>query len=195
MKPKIIISCLLWVLLILPPSLALADVIKEVDSEGLITWRLVDSGLKLELSQRLPDQTRAFFQGRGFSADIANNIANSCVFQTIGENISEGKASGTVSIALEHWLVKYARAHHFLKLKEAWDSEWPEGSVTVASRVAFRWAMFPSKQSFEPGGDYGWGMTSYGLPPGERFDLHVFWKLNGQLKDAWIDNLECAKDR
>ncbi len=191
-------SYILRVLRIVPlllPLMASADVIKEVDSEGLITWQLLSNGLKLKLVQRLPDQTRAFFQGRGFSADIANKIASSCVFQTIGENISEGEDSGSVSIALDQWLVKYAHAQRPIKLKETWDREWPEGSVSKASRIAFHWAMFPTKQSFEPGGDYGWGMTSFGLPPGAKFDLHVFWKLDGQVKDDWIKHLECAKDR
>ena len=185
-----------WLIaILLLPSMVSADLIKEIDSKGLISWRLLDSGLKLELTQRLPDQTRAFFQGRGFSADIANKIASSCIFQTVGHNISQGEDSGAVSISLEQWLVKYARAQRPLKHKETWDSEWPEGRVSKASRIAFRWAMFPTEQSFELEGDYGWGMTSFGLPPGAKFNLHIFWTTNGRLKDAWINNLVCATDQ
>jgi len=194
-KTKNNIACVLWVIVTLLPSLSLAGVIKEVDSNGLITWQLVDSGLKLELVQRLPDQTRAFFQGRGFSPNIADKIASSCVFQAVGHNVSQGEDSGAVSIELGHWLVKYARVQRSLKLKETWDSEWPEGSVSAASRTAFRWAMFPTKQSFELAGDYGWGMVSFGLPPGAKFDLHIFWQMNGQIKDTWINNLECVQDQ
>lgn len=63
----------------------------------------------------------------------------------------------------------------------------------MASRLAFRWATFPTQQTFEQGGDYNWGMTSFGLPPGTIFDLHVFWMQGSQQKDLWIKSIQCSQ--
>jgi hypothetical protein len=174
----------------------LADVIKKADSEtGLKSWQFEEGGVTLEIIQRLPDQTRAFFQGRGFSVQIADDIANSCVFQVIGRNDLQGKRSASLSFVLKQWRTKHRSTEHPIKLQETWDREWSERSVSMASRIAFRWAMFPTEQFFASEGDYGWGMVSFGLEPGSEFDLHLFWTLNGHKYDAWVNNIECAKGR
>ncbi len=181
---------------LLPSQAAIAAVSRHVDTEtGLVGWKLQEGGIELELIQRLPDQTRAFFQARGFSAGIADDIATSCVFQTIVRNTSRGKQALPVTISLTQWRIKLKNELRPIKLKEDWDREWPEGQVSSAARIAFRWATFPTEQTFEPGGDYNWGMTSFGLPPGEKFDLHLFWNVEDQSDDVWIRRIECPDDR
>lgn len=44
-------------------------------------------------------------------------------------------------------------------------------------------------------GDFGWGMTSFALAPGERFDLKVSWSVAGVKKEAWIREIRCAEER
>jgi len=186
--------CFAWAFIL--SSSLLADVIKKADSEtGLKSWLLEEGGITLEIVQRLPDQTRAFFQGRGFSVQIADDIANSCVFQAIGRNDLRGERSASLSFVLKQWRIKHGNTEYPIKLQETWSREWSGRSVPTASRVAFRWAMFPTEQFFTSEGDYGWGMVSFGLEPGTEFDLHVFWTLNGHIYDAWVNNVECAKDR
>jgi len=174
---------------------AQATVTKTMDTEtGLAGWKLSEGGFELELIQRLPDQTRAFFLGRGFSAVVADDIARSCVFQAIGRNrygVSEHKS---VSINLRQWLLKSDGRLHKVKLKEQWDSGWPKSAVSTASRIAFRWATFPTEQTFEPVGDYNWGMISFDLPPGTLFDLQVRWSVNGLEQQAWLQDLQCPAD-
>lgn len=145
--------------------------------------------------QRLPDQTQGFFQARGFPKDIAIDIATSCVFQTIARNVSQKATDDAISISLSEWQVRVDGKIKPVKLKETWDKQWPDEQVTRTSRLAFRWATFPTQQTFEPGGDYNWGMTSFGLPPGTVFDLHVFWKQGGKQKDLWVNSMQCPQKR
>ncbi len=181
--------------LLFTPVLA-AGVIKTVDAEtGLVGWKLHAGVLELELVQRLPDQTRAFFQARGFPAEIADRIARACVMQTIVRNIGQPDKAQAVRVDLQEWRLKYRNVVRPIKLKETWLAEWTEDTVSPAARIAFRWATFPTEQIFEPRGDYNWGMTSYGLPPGAEFDLQVVWHEGLQRHTAWLRYIQCAADR
>ena len=175
---------------------ALAEVTTSTDPETqLKSWKLTQGALSLELIQRLPDQTRGFFQARGFSKDIANDIATACVLQTIGKNTQAPPNGETISYHLQDWVVKHRGQTRSIKLKEQWNGEWSDDGVNTASRVAFRWATFPTQQEFEPGGDFNWGMTSFDLAPQESFDLKVVWQQNGVTKSEWIKQIECPADR
>ena len=183
----------LFIILFLQP--AYAEVTKTTAPEtGLIEWTLTDNNLELKLIQRLPDQTRSFFEARGFPRDITDNIAKSCVFQTIARNTSK-ENNQVIHISLKTWLIKINNHSQTVKFKENWDSEWNTGQVTPASRLAFRWATFPTEQSYQPSGDYNWGMISFGPEPGSVFDLYVQWNINNKTKSTWIKNITCAKDR
>ena len=175
---------------------SIASVEKTVDSETLLTsWKLTEAPFSLELIQRLPDQTRAFFQGRGFSSDIANDIATQCVLQTIGKNTSQTPQSKSIFYDLHDWKIHVNTKAQSIKFKETWDKEWAEDGLSSAPRIAFRWATFPTQQNFDPGGDFNWGMISFGLPPGTIFDLEVVWKHNNRTFSQLIKQIECPADR
>ena len=55
-------------------------------------------------------------------------------------------------------------------LKEPLLASWSGNEADTAARLVVRWAMFPTRQEYLPN-DYNWGLTAYGLPPGEEFDL------------------------
>ena len=58
-----------------------AGTTEERDPEnGLLSWTWREQGVSIQLVQRLPDQTRAFFLGRGFQLADADLVAKSCVF-------------------------------------------------------------------------------------------------------------------
>ncbi|VAW59954.1 hypothetical protein MNBD_GAMMA08-1119 [hydrothermal vent metagenome] len=182
---------LIFIFLLFAFQSTYAEVTKTVLPEThLIEWKLLDENLELKLIQRLPDQTRSFFEGRGFSKKITNNIAQSCVFQTITRNTSKAKDQ-TIHVALKNWSIKINNKTRAIKLKEDWDKEWTDNDVKPASRLAFRWATFPTEQSFEPSGDYNWGMISFGPKPGSQFDLYIEWKNNNKTKSVWIKNMTC----
>jgi len=158
---------------------------------GLNSWEMNEHSLRLELVQRYPSQTAAFFIARGFSEPVASDLAKTgCVFQTIGKNIGK---TADVSINLADWRVVSPDHTQPVKLKKQWDAQWPKDAVTPAARIAFRWATFPTEQTFKPG-DYNWGMTTFGLPPGAVFDLKVVWREGDQAFSNIIPKLQCAED-
>ncbi len=186
--------------LIIPLFLLVANTFAAVGvtknpSTQLKSWVLKEGNFKLQLIQRLPDQTRAFFQGRGFSTKVANDLALSCIFQVIGTNIGTPKHAEPVSYFLKDWKIKMGDKIQTVKLKENWKKQWSSTDVNTAARIAFTWATFPTEQTFSGGGDYGWGMISFGLPPKSEFDLKVVWKQNNKTNSTWIRAITCPQDR
>jgi len=167
---------------------------------GLKGWKFNQADMQLELIQRLPDQTRGFFLARGFSRKIADQIARSCVFQTIVRNTGSGnKTENTdkkaITVSLKQWRIIMNNKITPLKLKENWINEWSLSSVKPASRHAFQWALFPTEQTFHPTGDFNWGMLSFGLTPGDTFDLQIKWSIAGKSHQSTIKNIQCAPDK
>ena len=161
----------------------------EEEQTGLRTWEWREAGISVQLVQRLPDQTRAFFQGRGFSTKDADIIGRACVFQTIFRN--DGKQPLTYN--LDEWHITYGNKRLPLQTRERWKQKWLDRDVSQAARIAFRWSLLPTRQSFEPG-DYNWGMTSFGLPLGASFVLSLELKVNGKSVNGQIPSIVCAAD-
>ncbi len=171
-------------------SPALAGVQTGSDPEtGLRFWHWSRDGVSVRLVQRLPDQTRGFFLARGFGAAEADRIARSCVFQTIFRN----DGSHVVDFDLREWSVRHPGGTARLRVREDWDGLWAGGAVPKAARIALRWSLLPTRQHFEPG-DYNWGMSAYGLPPGSRFDLHLVVHIDGKVVEVELPGIECPRD-
>jgi len=170
---------------------AAAEVLTETAADsGARSWILRDGPLELRLQQLTLDQTRAFYLGRGFDAAAAERIAHGCVFQTVARNIG---AAGSVALDLAHWRLETAGGPRPIKLKHEWDQEFEAGGTPPSARIAFRWATFPTEQSFDPS-DYNWGMTTFGLPPGSSFDLSLQWRVDGHPQQALIKSMSCAEE-
>jgi hypothetical protein len=181
---------LLMPAMVFPLGAACAEVTTGIEREtGLKFWTWRFNGVTMQLVQRLPDQTRAFFLGRGFAADTADLIGRACVFQTIFRN--DGKQP--VVYDLNDWRVNYQGERRSLRTREVWDRQWQVQGINQAARIAFRWSLLPTRQGFEPG-DYNWGMTSFGLQPAEQFDLSLVVVINGESVVGEIPALVCAAD-
>ena len=181
----------LFLLLHLLTGPVLADVLSATDPEtGLASWTWRDRGVSLQLLQLLPDQTRAFFLGRGFRAGEADRVGRACVFQTIFRN----DGLKPVEYDLTEWSVYHKVKHLPLQTREVWEQYWLEQNIGKGPRIAFRWALLPTRQRFEPG-DYNWGMTSFGLMPGEGFDLSLSMRMGDAPVSAEISGITCAPDR
>ncbi len=181
-----------------------ASVQVSVDANNLKSWHFQSGPLSLTLVQRLPDQTRAFYLARGFSQHDANAIATQCVMQTIVKNLANSPTDAEVLVKLADWRVRLEQAEKPIKLKEEWLQSWrlrnrqdknQLDKVKKSAMVAFKWSTFPTRQIFQPEGDYAWGMITIGLPPGSRFDLKLVWYENGQQKQYWLNQVECSQDR
>ena len=181
-------------LIFLLASIFLGQVFAEVivskeEQTNLSIWEWREVGISIQLIQRTPDQTRAFFQARDFSSSDSDIIAKSCVFQTIFRNDGEKP----LSFNLDEWQISHQGDHHSILTREHWDKIWQQSEATQASQIAFRWALLPTQQQFEPG-DYNWGMTSFGLPPGETFNLTLKVTLDGNPISSSISDIVCAID-
>jgi len=170
---------------------AAANIEHSVREDGLDGWRLRQGALEIEIIQRLPDQTRGFFLGRGFNAEQADRIGTACVMQTILRNVSTGQDIG---VDLTQWRKSVAGETSPLKLKSDWEQEWETAGVSKAARIGFFWSLFPMRQDFKPG-DYNWGMISVGPAPGTVFDLNLTWLESGEPQSATIPGIVCAEDR
>jgi hypothetical protein len=171
-----------------------AETSRGIDPEaGLPFWAYQDESVEIRLIQRLPDQTRAFFIGRGFTSETANAIAESCVFQSILRNHAPGLDFPEMGIDLADWRLDAGEGPRQIALKEPWDARFAEAGERDAARIAFRWSTFPTEQRFR-GGDYNWGMISFGVPPGTRFDLTLTWTLDGDPQSAVLHGVTCAPE-
>jgi hypothetical protein len=165
-------------------------IVNKEEQTNLNIWEWHESGISIRLIQRTPDQTRAFLQARNFSSSDSDIIAKTCVFQTIFRN--DGVQS--LSYNLSDWQVSNQGNHHSILTREHWNKSWEQSEVTQAAQIAFRWALLPTKQQFEPG-DYNWGMISFGLPPGEAFDLTLKVKVSGNTISRSIPDIVCATNQ
>jgi hypothetical protein len=77
--------------------------------------------------------------------------------------------------------------------KEALLASWSDEDADPAARLVIRWGMFPTQQEYLPG-DYNWGLTAYGIPPGSQFDLEVTWQQGGVPHRGEIKDIVCAPD-
>lgn len=173
---------------------ATAGVLRSTNEEnGLEGWHFSEGDIEIELIQRLPDQTRALFMNHDFSRQVIEDLALSCMFQTIIRNSGKTGTGRVVAIDLTRWRIHNAGSVQRLKLKEAWLESWSDTDASSAARLVVRWGMFPTRQEYAPG-DYNWGLTAYGLAPGSRFDLEVSWQEGSEIRTGWIRGVMCAPD-
>ncbi len=171
-----------------------ATVLSGTDADARLPfWEWRGEKVSIRLVQRLPDQSRAYFMARNFSNAQAELMAQSCVFQTIFKNTASPGQTRVISYDLSDWVVKSAGRKRGLITREAWKKTWKTKNVAQASLIALEWSLLPTKHRYEPG-DFNWGMTMYGLPPGTHFDLQLVWYENDLQKKAVIPGVECAPD-
>lgn len=171
-----------------------AEVITGTDEmASLPFWEWRNDYMSLRLVQRLPDQTRAYFAGRGFQGADVETIASYCVFQTVYKNISTASQKRVIEHDVRDWQVHYQGKTLSIMPRENWQPIWRGKGVAQAQIVAFEWSLLPSRQRFEAG-DYNWGMTFVKVPHGASFNLELHWKVDGKPQTAQMENVTCAKD-
>jgi hypothetical protein len=174
------------------PATAVINTGTDAEAE-LPYWEVVEHGVSIRLVQRLPDQTRGFFQARGFSLADSELIAQSCVFQTVFKNVTPPSDTGVIEYNLDEWVVHAGGAQHRMKTREDWQKEWGTRHAPQDAQLAFEWGLIPTRQSYRPG-DYNWGLSMFNLAPGTPFDLDVVWRQNGERRSAHLKGVVCAPD-
>lgn len=194
-KPSIHPAAAIWLgLTALSWPAGAATIVTGVDEQaGLPYWEIRDAGMSLRLVQRLPDQSRGYFMARGFSAEQAERIAQSCVFQSVFKNLSSDTGPSVLRYDLGEWIVRHGSRRQGMKTREDWQGEWERLDVSQPARIAFEWSLLPTEQIYRPG-DYNWGMSIFNLKPGAGFDLEIVWYQHGEQRSALISGMECAPD-
>jgi hypothetical protein len=180
--------------LLLMPLLCTAEVQRSANEEnGLEKWHFRASDIEIELVQRLPDQTRALLMNHAFSREVIEQLALSCMFQTIIRNTGKSGARETLAIDLTQWRMQHEGKTGSILLKEPLLASWSDEDADAAAKLVIRWGMFPTQQEYLPS-DYNWGLTAYGIPPGSIFDLAVTWQEGDVQHSGEIKGIVCAPD-
>lgn len=156
-------------------------------------WQYKDEGMSIRLVQRIPDQTRGYFVARGFSAEHAELIAQSCVFQTVFKNISDQGKPSAIVYNMENWIVTHNGKAGGMNTREKWATQWQTLNVAPPAKLAFEWSLLPTTQDYQPG-DYNWGMSIFDLVPASSFSLKLTWQQYGEQRSVIIPNMQCAAD-
>ncbi len=153
--------------------------------------------IEIQLNPLSQTQAKAFYLGRGFSEEVALQIANSCVYQTVVKNISADDESVSVSVNLADWKHINDTQETNLPAKQTWLDKWAALGASNTALLAFKWATFPSQQIFKLASDYGWGMILFGPDSNENsdegFDLMVRWQENDTAMQQSIRGLNCPQ--
>ncbi len=156
-------------------------------------YKLERAGLRLEMQALAPDVVRAFFIGRGFSAAEALMIARrGCVFRSAIGNAAGAAGAPEIAIDLRRWRIPGKDGGSTMRIREEWQKIWRERQIPEKARTAFYWALFPTEQNYGPM-DYNWGMLTFGLAPGERFDLVLRWEYGDREQEMTLKGLQCAQ--
>lgn len=149
-------------------------------------------GLSIKIEPMSDDLVRAFFIGRGFSARHASYLAKTgCMFRSAIGNAGKTSQAPPVFIDLTRWRIKNETKISSLKTREMWEKNWEKRKIPPTARTAFYWALFPTTTEYYPM-DYNWGMLSFNLSSGTKFDLEVYWEINGNIRKHIFQNLVCG---
>ena len=156
---------------------------------GLGSWQTEQDGIQVRLSQISPDQARAFYQARGFTAAAAEIYVAGCIFMTVVRN--------TGNTPIQHRLADWrylvsGQPPQAIRSKSEWEAIWKKQGVNESVRIAFTWAQIPATQTFAPG-DWNQGMTTYNVPRDKPFNLRFVWRAGGKTRSGNLENVRCAQ--
>lgn len=163
------------------------------ESAKLPFWEWNNQTMSVRFIQRLPDQTRGYFMARGFNKNDAETIANTCVFQVIYKNIGALNQYKTIKYQISNWRITHNDQSKKVKLKDQWLIEWDKKGIEKSATIAFEWSLLPSRQELQPG-DFNWGMITFNLPFGTKFNLDIVWQEGGARRTARLPGVTCAND-
>ena len=186
-------GCLLGAIASLYLGAATPVTAQEAGLEGPGVFRWQGDGLRLETQALVHDQVRGFFIGRGFDEAGVNLLVNeACLFRSAFGNLATEPSAPHITIDQSEWRIFIGDEERQLRTRADWQPVWDRLGVDDEQRVAFKWALFPTQQEFAPT-DYNWGMITFGLAPGTRFDLEIVWREGGEKRTTRLQGMECAK--
>ena len=171
------------------PAVSAAELSVDPDT-GLASWQTEQAGIQVRLTQISPDQARAFYLARGFSAAATERYIAECVFMTVVRNVGDTP----ILHRLADWrYVISGQPPQTIRSKTEWERIWKKWGVNESARIAFSWAQIPTTQTFAPG-DWNQGMTTYSVPRDTSFDLRFVWRVDGKTRAGLIEHVRCSHE-
>ena len=171
------------------PAVSAAELSVDLDT-GLASWQTEQAGIQVRLTQISPNQARAFYLARGFSAAATERYVAECVFMTVVRNVGDT----TILHRLADWrYVISGQPPQTIRSKTEWERIWKKMGVNESARIAFSWAQIPTTQTFAPG-DWNQGMTTYSVPRDTSFDLRFVWRADGKTRTGLIEKVRCSHE-
>ncbi len=156
-------------------------------AQPVSAWKAERNGVEIKVSALQRDQSAAFYQARGFSAETIAPYVAACGFAFELRNTGKGM----VRLRLSDWhAIGKAGSARFM-LPEAWDAEWERRGAPESARIAFRWAQFPAEQEFAPG-DWIMGMATLDRRLAGPLRLTLRFSNQQRQHEIVIDNVTCA---
>ncbi len=158
--------------------------------ESDMAWRyqVSQDAVTLMVNPLSTSSRTAFYEGRGFAAEMIRPYAQACGFSFGMRNDSPV----TIGTRLTEWHAIGADGQQVaLRPPEAWDAAWEQAGVPQTARLAFHWAQFQTANSFEPG-DWIMGMAVLESPPGPPFRLVARYHDTHGDHEIVIDELTCS---
>ena len=148
-------------------------------------------GVEITVAARTPEQTRAFYEARGFTPDALRELAGAC-FMTIG--VHNGR-NGTVWLEPATWRFVTDDGQPVRQIgREHWEARWQALGVPAAARAAFGWTQLPVSRDLQPGEPVGGNLAV--VPQNRPFTLEAVFALGERREQGTlrlrVPRLRCA---
>ncbi|MCW8875273.1 MAG: hypothetical protein OQK27_05905 [Gammaproteobacteria bacterium] len=103
--------------------------------------------LTVQLGPRTPEQIAAFYEARGFQADMIEVLRQQCYLTVFIHN----KSQDILWLDLQHWEFSNADGPVARLDRHHWRQRWQAMEIPLAHQSTFRWTLLPEQLDFLPG--------------------------------------------
>jgi len=181
----------LFLLTTIALSISCLLITTNVHAESEKRYQFTNKEIRVGVTPRSPQQMSAFYEGRGFSKEMINDLIQPCFF-TVGIH---NKTNDILWHDLSTW--KFTNSNGEIKhLDRAyWKKKWAKMQIPLAHQSTFRWTLLPENLDFRSNEHEGGNII---LPYStKKFTLQVAFKTKkdklGKLIPIKIENIQCQR--
>ncbi len=116
----------------------------------------VARGIAYSVAARTPEQIAAFYEGRGFSQAVIDELSQACFLTVTLLN----RRKDIVWLELDRWHFVDADGHVLKRLgRPYWNALWERLEVPPANRATFGWTQLPERRDLHPTEPVGGNVT------------------------------------
>lgn len=148
-----------------------------------------DEDFYLRFVFRTPEQTAAFYEGRGFPKVAINRIVQSC-YVTV---ILKSRTDDIIWLELDNWEFKTNNKKIQRYQRAYWEKQWQEVNLKQAFRSTFGWTLLPEVRELQPAESVSGNITLTAQT--EPFSLSMRFargkNKKGKMKTLRLNDLYC----